>query len=92
MRYLKSNQIFDISTVDSVQYAWIPCIGAYLSQGVVPGNNRLVKGVVDRRRGEADHSLSLEAGATGPGGSETQRRVVVTLLVIILTVPRPLQA
>ena len=54
----------------------------YLSQVVVPGNNRLVKGVVDRRRGEAGHSLSLEAAATGPGGSGEQRKVVVTLLVI----------
>ena len=92
MRYLKSNRIFDISTLDSVQYAWITCIVAYLSQEVVPGNNhRLVKGVVDRRREEADHSrLSLEAAATGPGGSENQRRVVVTLLVIVLNSATPI--
>ena len=72
-------------------HAWITCIGAYLSQEVVPGNNhRLVKGGVDRRRGEADHSLSLEAAATGPGDSENQRRMVVTLLVIVLNSATPI--
>ena len=43
----------------------------YLLQGEVPGNNHLVKAVVDRRE-EADRSRSLERDATGPGGSEKQ--------------------
>ena len=43
----------------------------YLLQGEVPGNNHLVKVVVDRRE-EADRSQSLEGDATGPGGSEKQ--------------------